>query len=127
MAKVNEAEQIQAYLTTHLTATPFSACHYFTSLDYIPQMSAYLARAIMSIYCEKPEVHTYEWPADWWSALKLSKFPKWLLRYYPPKMKQVEIKVFPAYPEINPETKQKTVTLRTIENREFYKEHENDQ
>ncbi len=43
----------------------------------------------------------YEWPADWWQALKDRWFPQWALRRWPVLRSGVEMRWRVLYPDFN--------------------------
>jgi hypothetical protein len=64
------------------------------------------------IYGEELDSHKFYYPADWWQAFRVRWFPKWWLRRWPPKYREIDCHWKVLYPDFVPALPNEKQTFR---------------
>ncbi len=78
----------------------FTREHLHVFKDHDALSAQHIVRALMDIYVQDVEHITYEWPKDWWQAVKEHWGPEWFLRRYPVEYIRKGHRVMIQYPEL---------------------------
>jgi hypothetical protein len=70
---------------------------------YLPmEMDAFVLQMSTKIWAQEVATYRYEWPHDWWQAVRQRWLPAWWLAKHPVKMHVERVDVLATYPTFKP-------------------------